>query len=103
MVHPLKAYRDREQVTAASLAARAGTSRQTIHRIESGQFAPSLDLLARIVTATDGSVSADDFLGWWTRTNTPAADAPTHDGAGADDAAVGVSAADHVGRDREAA
>jgi len=103
MVHPLKAYRDRAKVTAATLAARAGTSRQTIHRIESGAFSPSLDLLARIVAATDRAVSADDFLGWWTVTNPPAADAPTRDGLGADDGPGGVSAAGPVHPDQEAA
>lgn len=62
MTHPLTRYLDDTDVGRTELARLAGTSRQTIHRIERGEQSPSLDLVARIIAATEGKLSADDFM-----------------------------------------
>lgn len=62
MTHPLTRYLDDTDVGRADLARAAGTSRQTIYRIERGEQSPSLDLVARIIAATDGRLRADDFM-----------------------------------------
>jgi len=62
MVHPLTQYRLAEGLSGEAVAKRAGTSRQTIHRIESGAQFPSLTLIRRLIDATGGAVTADDFL-----------------------------------------
>lgn len=62
MEHPLAQYRKKTGVSREALAKRAGTSRQTIHRIEQGLQSPSLELVARLIAATDKQVKAADFL-----------------------------------------
>src|SRR5574343_621147 len=62
MAHPLKAYRGRLGLGVTEFARQAGTTRQTIHRIESGRMIPSLSMIARIRDVTNGAVRADDFL-----------------------------------------
>ncbi len=62
MMHPLTQYRADADVSRDALAKMAGTSRQTIHRIEQWEQSPSLDLVGRLIRATGGAVSADDFL-----------------------------------------
>lgn len=60
--HPLAAYRSKQKLTRTALAEAVGASVATISRIESGHRRPSLDLLRRIVAATNGELKADDFL-----------------------------------------
>lgn len=63
--HPLTRLRAETNLSRAALAARVGTSRQTIHRIEAGEQVPSLDLVGRLIKAAreaGGNLSADDFL-----------------------------------------
>ena len=43
------------------LAEKCGFSRWTINRIELGERDPSFSLMQKIVTATDGAISLDDF------------------------------------------
>lgn len=62
MAHPLTQYRLATGTSREALAKAAGTSRQTIHRIEAGEQSPSLDLVARLIDATGRAVSAADFL-----------------------------------------
>lgn len=62
MLHPLQAYRDARGVTLDELAARVGTSKATLSRVENWKQDPSLDLIGKLKAATDGIVSADDFL-----------------------------------------
>ena len=62
MEHPLTRYRKKHAVSKAEVARLAGTTRQTIHRIETGAQVPSLSLVGRIITATGDRVSAADFL-----------------------------------------
>lgn len=63
MTHPLEQYRSEAKLTRDALAKRAGTSRQTIHRIEVGGQTPSLNMIRKLVKASGGELSADDFMG----------------------------------------
>jgi hypothetical protein len=60
--HPLHAYLKDSGIAVAALAARAGTTRQTLHRIMRRERAPSMALVSRLVDATGGKVAANDFL-----------------------------------------
>jgi DNA-binding XRE family transcriptional regulator len=62
MQHALSEFRSRRGLSKAALAARAKTSRQTIHRIEAREQMPSMALVRRLVDATDGELRADDFM-----------------------------------------
>lgn len=62
-MHPLKQHRVAARISAIDLAAAAGTTRQTIHRIEAGDFMPRPALAQAIVAATAGAVSLDDLYG----------------------------------------
>lgn len=62
MNHPMTNFRKKTAISKERLAKLAGTTRQTIHRIESGEQTPSLDLVARLIAASEGALSADDFL-----------------------------------------
>lgn len=61
-MHALTRYRKASNTSAESLARAVGTSRVTIYRIERGQQTPSLHLVQRLVTASNGLLRADDFL-----------------------------------------
>lgn len=70
--HPLAKFRNKAKLSRAELALLAGTTRQTIHRIEAGEQTPSLALVRRLVSvAADRGqkLRADDFM--------PAAPHPT--------------------------
>lgn len=63
--HPLADFRVKANLSRAELALLAGTTRQTIHRIESGEQTPSLALVRRLVGVADArgqKLRADDFL-----------------------------------------
>ena len=62
MEHALKRFRLSANISADQLAKAAGTSRQTIHRLENGHQVASLWLVSRLIKATGGAVTADDFL-----------------------------------------
>lgn len=62
MEHPLALYRKRNNVPAGEIAKLAKTTRQTVHRIENGDQTPSLDMVARLIEATNGALKADDFI-----------------------------------------
>lgn len=68
-MHPLRTYRQRNNLTLAELALRAKTTEGTISRIERGTLRPTFELLRRLVAATDGEVTADDIIA-----STPASD-----------------------------
>jgi len=48
MTNNLKIQRVTNQLTQEELAKKAGTTRQTIHAIETGKFTPATDLAMRI-------------------------------------------------------
>ena len=58
----LDEYLSLDGKTAADLAAKAGTSGPSIHRILHGEQEPSAGLVRAIVEATGGMVTAHDLL-----------------------------------------
>lgn len=60
--HALARYRREKSLSLDDMAKLAGTSRQSIHRIEQGTQTPSMALVARLIEATRGKVRAVDFL-----------------------------------------
>lgn len=60
--HPLRSYRRKNGLQLDDLAEKTGVSRSTLSRIETRRAAPSLDLVRRLIAATNGAVSATDFF-----------------------------------------
>lgn len=60
--HPLRKFRNKHGIGIDEMARRAGTSKASISRIENGSQWPSGGLLSRLIRATNGEVTADDFL-----------------------------------------
>lgn len=48
--------------TASAIADDCGVAPSTISRVATGKMAPSLKLAAKIIAATGGEVSAEDFV-----------------------------------------
>jgi transcriptional regulator with XRE-family HTH domain len=63
--HPLRRWRQANNVTLKALKERAGVkvSPSHISEIERHNNTPSLDLAAKLSRATDGEVSIADFVG----------------------------------------
>lgn len=61
-VHPLRAYRKTAGKSLEDVARAVGTARSTISRIETGDIMPSLGLIARLKQATNGALTAEDFM-----------------------------------------
>lgn len=61
-MHPLTTYRASKGITLRQLAAAAGTTSATLCRIERRRLRPSLALIERITRATNGEVTANDFV-----------------------------------------
>jgi transcriptional regulator with XRE-family HTH domain len=62
MTHPLRTYRHKVGITLDRLASQVGAAKSTLSRIEGGTRFPSVDLISRLVVASDGLLRADDFL-----------------------------------------
>lgn len=58
----LTAYLQENKISDAEFARRVGVSHSLVHRWKSGEKRPSMETAARIRDATDGAVSADDFM-----------------------------------------
>lgn len=58
----LRQIREDMGLTQEQFAALVGCQRSTICRLELGVRRPSLDLIERLVRATNGRLSADDFI-----------------------------------------
>lgn len=58
----LAEYLARNDLKAAELATRIGVSRQALSRYIKGERRPEWTLLRRITEATDGHVTANDFV-----------------------------------------
>lgn len=58
----LSAYLKAEGLSPTAFARRVGVNQSTIARLVSGQRGASMSLIARIKDATNGVVTADDFL-----------------------------------------
>jgi transcriptional regulator with XRE-family HTH domain len=55
-------YLDEKSLNATAFAAAVGVEPSTVTRLLRGERTPSLALAARIRAATEGKVTADDFL-----------------------------------------
>ena len=62
MEHPLTRYRHRHGLSLDALAARVGTTKATLSRIESGKGNPSVGLMQRVIQASGGELDANDFV-----------------------------------------
>lgn len=61
--HPLREWRLRNGQSLDELSVMVGgITKASLSRIETGAQNPSLDLIGRIIAATNGEVSANDFL-----------------------------------------
>ena len=60
--HPLLSYREMNGITLDEMAQRVNVSKATLSRVENWKQDPSLELIGRLKAATEGAVSADDFL-----------------------------------------
>lgn len=58
----LKEFLQAEKLTLVAFAPQAGISVQTLHRYVQGHRFPTAENLLRIRLATDGRVTADDFV-----------------------------------------
>jgi DNA-binding XRE family transcriptional regulator len=60
--HALTRYRRTHRLSLDAFAALVDASKATISRLEARIQDPSFDLVRRIIAATDGEVTADDFV-----------------------------------------
>jgi transcriptional regulator with XRE-family HTH domain len=60
--HPLTRYRKRSRLTLEAYAARVGTSKSWLSRIEAYSDMPSTALINRIIQESAGKLSANDFF-----------------------------------------
>ena len=60
--HPLTIYRSTAGLSMKAMAMLSGTTRVSIFRIEKGRQWPSLALVRRLISASEGKLSANDFL-----------------------------------------
>lgn len=62
MTHPLRSYRLSAGLTLASLATQAGLPKSVLSKIENRAVSPTMSTVAKIVVATNGAVTANDFM-----------------------------------------
>jgi transcriptional regulator with XRE-family HTH domain len=60
--HPLRLYREKVGLSLDDLAGMVDTSKASLSRIETRQQVPSMGLVERIVKATAGVLTANDFM-----------------------------------------
>jgi transcriptional regulator with XRE-family HTH domain len=60
--HPMRRYRRIKGIPLEALAQATNISRGTLSRIETGKQNPSVDLMRRLIAASDGVLSANDFV-----------------------------------------
>lgn len=58
----LSDYLSGQNESPAAFAAAIGVSRQAVHRYKAGERVPRPEVLSRIRAATNGAVTADDFM-----------------------------------------
>ena len=63
MTHPLLKYRKETGESCRAIAVKARTTAATVSRICRYEQTPSVDLIRRLVAATGGQVSVEDFVG----------------------------------------
>lgn len=60
--HPLTSYRRRAGLSLDELAQRAKTTKSWLSRIEGGTDKPGPGLIERLISASGGEISANDFF-----------------------------------------
>lgn len=55
-------YLNKHGITEAAFAALIGVNQSSVNRMRKGLIRPDISTLKRIVEATDGNVTLDDFL-----------------------------------------
>ena len=58
----LRVYLDENSITHAAFAEAIGVSQQTVSRYVVGERFPRLEIMGRIVQATENAVTPNDFL-----------------------------------------
>ena len=61
-VHPMKAWRRGQKLSLDALAKSVRASKSTLSRIETYAADPSVSLIRRICDASDGKLTANDFV-----------------------------------------
>jgi len=61
-MNALDLYLSKREITNADFGRIVGASESTISRVRRGKQTPSLDLIRRFRDATNGALSANDFL-----------------------------------------
>lgn len=62
MEHALRTYRAKNNVTLAALGRDIGVTKGYLSRVENGRQMPSLRFIKRVFEATNGEVTANDFM-----------------------------------------
>lgn len=60
--HPLRRWRSKQGLSLREFAEQIAVTKGTVSRYESGRRRPEWAVLDRIVKATRGAVTADDFM-----------------------------------------
>ena len=61
-MHPLERYLTKGGITVEEFAARIGVTANSVYRYKAGKRVPRREVLQKIATATDGKITANDFL-----------------------------------------
>lgn len=61
--HPLRRYRQERGIKINDLARETHVHKATISRIERGKQTPSVALVRRLISASGGTLSSEDFMG----------------------------------------
>ena len=70
MDHPLKIYRDANEIGQREIARRVDRAVATVSRWEAGERAPRIEDMIAIERATDGAVTVAAQAEWWARRQT---------------------------------
>lgn len=62
MTHPLRAFRLSRELTLAELSMQVGVGKSALSKIETGRSTPSVDLIKRLVAASEGQLRPQDFF-----------------------------------------
>lgn len=62
MTHALRLFRTSSDLTLDALADQVGVTKGQLSKIETGKALPSVSLIQRLIAASGGQLSADDFL-----------------------------------------
>jgi transcriptional regulator with XRE-family HTH domain len=69
--HPLRQWRKKNNIILTDFAKLVGTTASSISRVERGVQDPSLNLMSRIVKATNKEIKFHHFFFDWIQNDTP--------------------------------